>query len=153
MKLLLIGLALFATGAQAGEFRLQSWKRPANWKCQMIEEGALSCRSKIPGQSQAKMTLRLQKAGSSDTLATFRPSASNKVYFAQNHNIHGLTWLDSLYQRSGTGPLVRKAKTLFTFEHKKMAFEVVVEAPEETYQSIESAVNRSIASIRLPSAK
>ncbi len=150
MKLFLLGLFL-AAGAQAGEFRLQSWKQPPNWKCQMVEGGTMNCRSKIPGQSQAKMTLRLKKAPSGATLATFRPSDSRKIFFSQNHPIHGRNWMDSLHQdATGKGPLVRAAQTLVTVDRKKMAFEVVVEAPEETYQAIESVVNRSISSIRLP---
>jgi len=155
MKFLLVALVLMASGTvRAAEFKLQSWKQPPNWKCQMVAEGTLNCRSKIPGQSQAKMTLRLKPASKNATLATFHPSPSRKIFFAQNHNIHGRTWVDALHQDAqGTGPLIRSAQTLFTFDRKKMAFEVVVEAPEETYQSIESVVNRSIASLRLPNAK
>ena len=145
MKLALFALIFLTFGAHADEFRVKAWKKPPNWKCRRIDEGALTCRSPYSDET-ATMTMGLKKVSAGESLSSLRPSGE-KVHFATNRDIHGVEWLDSLYQ-SGSG-LVRSSQTLTMVNGKKMAFEVRFEAPKDTYEAIQKEVNRTISSVKL----
>ncbi len=145
MKLAFLALLFLTFGAHADEFRVKAWKKPPNWKCRRIDEGSLTCRSPYSDE-MATMTMGLKKILPGVSLASLRPHGE-KVHFATNRDIHGVEWLDSLYQ-TGSG-LVRSSQTLTKVNGKKMAFEVRFEAPEETYEAIQKEVNRTISSVKL----
>lgn len=146
MKLAILALAFFTFGAHAGEFRLKGWKKPPNWKCRRIDDTALTCKSPYADE-KATLTMRLKRATAGASLNSLRPRAE-KVHFALNRTIHGNPWMDALYT-DASGGLVRSSQTIFTRNGIREVFEVRFEAPENTYEEIQSVVNRTISSVKL----